>query len=92
MNEQRKAFYVLDMAVLVFFLFAINHSMHFENWIVEVALDLAILLRITVSLLLYKRERLVIFPLVAFTLLFGVAIYADFTLPQNLHIPLRYLV
>lgn len=77
MNELRKAFYVLDMAVLAFFLFAINHSMYFENWIVEVALDLAILLRITVSLLLYKRERLVIFPLVVFTLLFGIAIYEN---------------
>lgn len=42
MNELRKAFYVLDMAVLAFFLFAINHSMYFENWIVEAALDLAI--------------------------------------------------
>lgn len=42
MNELRKAFYVLDMAVLAFFLFAINHSMYIENWKVEVALDLAI--------------------------------------------------
>ena len=77
MNELRKGFYVLDMLVLAFFLFAINHSMYFENWTVEAALDLAILLRITVSLLLYKRERLVMFPLMVFTLLFGVAIYAD---------------
>ena len=77
MNELRKGFYVLDMVVLAFFLFAINHSMYFENWIVEAALDLAILLRITVSLLLYKRERLVMFPLVVFTLLYGVAIYVD---------------
>lgn len=42
MNELRKGFYVLDMVVLAFFLFAINHSMYFENWIVEAALDLAI--------------------------------------------------
>ena len=68
MNELRKSIYVLDMVVLAFFLFAINHSMFFEKWIVEVTLDLSILLRITVSLLLYKRERLVMFPLVVFTL------------------------
>lgn len=77
MNGLRKAFYVLDMVVLAFFLFAINHSMYVENWTVEVALDFALLLRITVSLLLYKRERLVLFPLMAFVLLFGVAIYKD---------------
>lgn len=77
MNELKKGFYLLDMVVLAFFLFALNHSMYVENWIVEAALDLALLLRVTVSLLLYKRERLVILPLMVFVLLFGVAIYAD---------------
>ena len=77
MSELKKGFYVFDMAVFGFFLFAINHTMYVENRIVDVALDLALLLRIIVSLLLYKQERLAIFPLSAFALLFGVAIYTD---------------
>jgi len=77
MSELRKAFYVFDMMVLAFFVFALNHSMYVENRIVEVALDLALLLRIVVSLLLYKRELMTIIPLAAFMLLYGVAIYAD---------------
>ena len=77
MNELRKGFYVLDMAVFGFFLFALNHTMFIESRIVEAALDIAVLLRITVSLLLYKRERMAIIPLVAFVLLYGVAIYED---------------
>mgnify|MGYP007056156993 FL=1 len=77
MNELRKGFYVFDMAVFGFFVFALNHTMYVENWIVDAALDLALLLRITVSLLLYKQERLTVIPLVAFVLLYGVAIYAD---------------
>lgn len=77
MNELKKGFYVFDMAVFGFFLFALNHSMFIESWIVEVALDIAILLRLTVSLLLYKQERLAIIPLVAFVLLYGIAIYED---------------
>lgn len=77
MNELRKGFYVFDMAVFGFFLFAINHAMFAENRIVNVALGISLLLRIIVSLLLYKQERLAVFPLLTFTLLFGVAIYAD---------------
>ena len=65
------------MAVFGFFLFAINHAMFAENRIVNVALGISLLLRIIVSLLLYKQERLTVFPLLTFTLLFGVAIYAD---------------
>lgn len=77
MNELRKGFFVFDMAVFGFFLFALNHTMFIESWIVEAALDIAILLRLTVSLLLYKRERLAIIPLVTFVLLYGFVIYTD---------------
>ena len=77
MNELRKGFFVFDMAVFGFFLFALNHTMFIENWIVEAALDIALFLRLTVSILLYKREQLAIIPLVAFVLLYGVVIYAD---------------
>lgn len=77
MNELRKGFYVLDMAMFGFFLFAINHAMFFESWIVEAALDIVLLLRITLSLLLYKCERLAIIPLAAFVALYGIVIYAD---------------
>lgn len=77
MNELRKGFYAFDMAVFGFFLFAINHAMFAENRIVNVVLGISLLLRIIVSLLLYKQERLTVFPLLTFTLLFGVAIYAD---------------
>lgn len=68
MNELKKGFYVFDMAAFGFFIFALNHTMYVENWIIRVALDLALLLRIIVSLLLYKQERLAIIPLVAFVL------------------------
>lgn len=77
MNELRKGFYAFDMAVFGFFLFAINRAMFAENRIVNVVLGISLLLRIIVSLLLYKQERLTVFPLLTFTLLFGVAIYAD---------------
>lgn len=77
MNELRKGFFVFDMAVFGFFLFALNHTMFIESWIVEAALDIALLLRITVLLLLYKRERLAIIPLVTFVLLYGFVIYTD---------------
>ena len=77
MNELKKGFYMFDMAVFGFFLFGLYHTMFIESWIVEVALDISVLLRLTVSLLLYKQERLAIIPLVAFVLLYGVAIYAD---------------
>ena len=77
MNELRKGFFVFDMAVFGIFLFALNHAMFIESWIVEAALDIALLLRLTVSILLYKREQLAIIPLVAFVLLYGVDIYED---------------
>ena len=77
MNELRKGFFVFDMVVFGFFLFALNHTMFIESRKVEVALDIALLLRLTVSLLLYKRERLAIIPLVAFVLLYGFVIYTD---------------
>lgn len=77
MNEIRKGFFVFDMVVFGFFLFALNHTMFIESRTVEVALDIALLLRLTVSLLLYKRERLAMFPLAVFTLLLGVAFYED---------------
>ncbi len=77
MNELRKGFFVFDMAVFGFSLFALNHTMFIESWIVEAALDIALLLRITVLLLLYKRERLAIIPLVTFVLLYGFFIYTD---------------
>ena len=60
MNELRKGFFVFDMAVFGFFLFALNHTMFIESWIVEAALDFSLLLRLTVSILLYKREHLAI--------------------------------
>ncbi|MBQ9230614.1 MAG: hypothetical protein IJ190_05450 [Prevotella sp.] len=75
MSELRKAFYVFDMAMFGFLLFAINHTMLFENWIVSALLDMALLLRVIVPLLLYKKERLAIIPLLTFALLFGVCIY-----------------
>ena len=77
MNELRKGFYVFDMTVFGFFLFALNHTMFIESRIVEAALGIALLLRLTTSLLLYKQERLVAIPLVSFVLIYGVAIYAD---------------
>ena len=77
MNELRKGFYVFDMAVFGFFLFALNHTMIFESVLVEAALKIALLLRLSVSVLLYKQERLTVFPLLAFVFLYGIVIYYD---------------
>ena len=77
MNELRKGFYVFDMAVFGFFVFALNHTMIFESTLVEITLKIALLLRLCVSVLLYKQERLTVFPLLAFVLLYGVAVYND---------------
>lgn len=76
MNELRKGFYALDMALFGFLVFAINHTMYVENELAYLALNCTLFLRICIAILLYKRERMTIIPIAVFLALFGVTIYA----------------
>ncbi len=75
MNELRKGFYALDMALFGFLMFVINHTMYVENELAYFALNCALFLRISIAILLYKREHMAIFPIAVFTAIFGVIIY-----------------
>lgn len=77
MNELRKGFYVFDMVVFGYFLFAINHTMFAENQMLYLVLNAAFLLRLFIPVLLYRKEKFALYSLLAFTLLFGIAIYTD---------------
>lgn len=71
MNTLRKGFYLFDLIILGLLVFCIEHSMLYrytwEIWL----MDIAVLLRLNSTFLLYRREQLGIFPIVVFTLLFG---------------------
>lgn len=77
MNELRKGFYAFDMVVFGYFLFAINHAMFAENQMLYLVLNAAFLLRLFIPVLLYRKEKFALYSLLAFTLLFGIAIYTD---------------
>ena len=77
MNELRKLFYVFDMAVFGFFLFAVNHSMFAENHMIYMTLNFAFILRLFIPILLYRKEKSAIYPIATFVILYGVAFYAD---------------
>ena len=72
MNTLRKGFYVIDLLLLLVVVFCINHTVVFVEYWPFVILDIAILLRLNGGILLYRRERWSIFPILVFTLLFGV--------------------
>lgn len=70
-NTLRKGFYLFDLLVLGVLVLCIEHTMLYrytwEIWL----MDIAVLLRLNSTFLLYRRERLGIFPIAVFTLLFG---------------------
>ena len=72
MNTLRKGFYVIDMLLLLVVVFCINHTVVFTDYWPFVILDIAFLLRINCDILLYRKERWSILPILGFTLLFGV--------------------
>ena len=67
----RKGFYLFDLIIQGLLVLCIEHTMLYrfawEIWL----MDIAVLLRLNSTLLLYRRERLGIFPIAVFTLLFG---------------------
>ena len=71
METLRKGFYVLDLLVLALLMVSIEHTVVYDNEWGFLVLDVAMLLRFNNTFLLYRRERMSIIPIVAFTLLFG---------------------
>ena len=74
MNTLRKGFYVLDLLVLAVLLVCIIHTVVYDNEWCFLILDAALLLRFNSTFLLYRKEKMSILPIVAFTLLFGFAV------------------
>ena len=73
----RKLFYVFDMVLLGLLLFSIEHTMFMENMIIDTMLDVALILRIIIPFLLYRYEKMAVWPILAFIVLFGIVIYSD---------------
>ena len=74
MKTLRKGFYVLDLLVLAVLLVCIIHTVVYDNEWGFLILDAALLLRFNITLLLYRKEKMSIVPIVIFTLLFGFAV------------------
>lgn len=74
MDTLRKGFYVLDLFVLTILMVCIIHTVVYDNEWGFLILDAALLLRFNSTFLLYRKEKMSILPIVAFTLLFGFAV------------------
>ena len=74
MDTLRKGFYVLDLLILAVLLVCIIHTVVYDNEWGFLILDAALLLRFNSTFLLYRKEKMSILPIVAFTLLFGFAV------------------
>lgn len=72
----RKLFYVFDMVVFGLLLFSLEHTLFRENTIIDAMLDVALLLRIIIPFLLYRYEKMAVWPILAFVALFGWVIYS----------------
>lgn len=73
----RKLFYVFDMVLLALLFFSLEHTMFREDIIIDTMLDVALLLRIIIPFLLYRYEKLAVWPIMAFVILFGYIIFSD---------------
>lgn len=73
MDTLRKGFYVLDLFVLAVLLVCVIHTVVYDNEWGFLILNAALLLRFNSTFLLYRKEKMSILPIVAFTLLFGFA-------------------
>ena len=73
----RKLFYVFDMVLFGLLLFSIEHTMFRENMIIDTMLDVALILRIIIPFLLYRYEKMAVWPILLFVVLFGGVIYSD---------------
>jgi hypothetical protein len=77
MKTLRKLFYVFDMVLLALLFFSLGHTMFRENFIIDTMLDVALLLRIVIPFLLYRYEKMVVWPILVFFALFGIVIFSD---------------
>lgn len=73
----RKLFYVFDMVLLGLLLFSLEHTMFRENMMIDTMLDVALILRIIIPFLLYRYEKMAVWPTLLFVVLFGGVIYSD---------------
>lgn len=74
MDTLRKGFYVLDLLILAVLLVCVIHTVVYDKEWGFLILDAALLLRFNSTFLLYRKEKMSILPIVAFTLLFGFAV------------------
>lgn len=74
MDTLRKGFYVLDLLILAVLLVCVIHTVVYDKKWGFLILDAALLLRFNSTFLLYRKEKMSILPIVAFTLLFGFAV------------------
>ena len=74
MDTLRKGFYVLDLLILAVLLVCVIHTVVYDNEWGFLILNASLLLRFNSTFLLYRKEKMSILPIVAFTLLFGFAV------------------
>lgn len=74
---KRKLFYVFDMVLLALLFFSLGHTMFRENFIIDTTIDVVLLLRIVIPFLLYRYEKMAVWPTLVFTALFGWVIYSN---------------
>lgn len=73
MNTFRKGFYAFDILMVLIVIATIAHAAVITSYPEILLLDVSVLLRFNTSILLYRRERWSVAPIVVFTVLFGIA-------------------
>ena len=77
MDILRKWFFVFDLAMFGVLLFAIRHATYIESAFADAVLNCALLLRIGIPFLLYRKEKATFWPIVVFTLVFGFFYFSE---------------
>lgn len=72
----RKALYIFDVIMLALMMLVIEHTAVFNNGWIALLLDYALLLRLNITILLWRKETLAIFPTWLFMALFGIALFS----------------
>ena len=68
----RKAFYIIDLLLLGMAVVSVLHTGVFRHRATYFIVDYLLLLRANIVFLLYRRDKSAVWPVKAFTLLFGV--------------------
>lgn len=72
MNILRKGLFVIDVLLLLVVVFCISHTLAFVQYWPFLLLDIALLSRFNSVILLYRKEKWSIVPIIVFVILFGV--------------------